>query len=93
MQHPGRCVKASYQCTWQFPLSSPEAEAEYEALVAETRGCIGDGAVEHLDQPVNHPDIYRSSYYEVAEGQISVSLKNKSEFSSTLISIRIDAQP
>ena len=86
-------AKSSYQCTWYFPLGDIEADAKFEMLATDIRTCIGDIAEEQLDQPVNHPDIYRSSYFLLPQGQLSLSLKNKSAFSSTLISIRMDAQP
>lgn len=82
--------KLSYQCTWEFPLADIQAETTFESLSEEVRACIGHIAVEQLDQPVNHPDIYRSSYFQLPQGQLSISLKNKSELSSTLVSIRID---
>ncbi len=84
--------KASYHCTWRYPLGDAQADNKYELLTAEVRSCIGEIAEEQLDIPVNHPDIYRSSYFQLPKGQLSISQKNKSEFSNTLVTLRINSK-
>lgn len=82
--------KSSYRCVWKYPLGDEQAHKKFRGLVKEMRSCIGEIAEERTDQPVNHPDIYASQFYELPGARASVSLKNKSNLTSTLVSIRID---
>jgi hypothetical protein len=82
--------KRSYQCAWKHPYGDERAHKTFERLVKEMRNCIGNIAEERRDQPVNHPDFYASYYYRLPGGEARVTLKNKSELGSTLVSIVID---
>jgi hypothetical protein len=82
--------KASYKCTWKYPLGDEQAHEAFERLAKTMRNCIGHMADEQTDRPVNHPDFYASRYYRLPGGEARVTLKNKAKMVSTLVSIVID---
>lgn len=82
--------KTTYKCTWKYPLGDEQAHQTFQRFAKELRNCIGHIAGERTDQSANHPDSYASYYYQLPSGAASVSLKNKAELMSTLVSIRID---
>ncbi len=82
--------KAAYVCSWKFPHATAQARSTYERFVAEIRACIGHVATENQDQSVNHPDFYELVYYALEDGEVSVTLKNKSKMRSTFVSIGVD---
>ena len=82
--------KASYQCAWKYPRGDQRAHETFQRFVKEMRSCIGDIAEERIDKPVNHPDFFASYYYQLPDGEASVTLKNKSKLMSTLVFIGID---
>jgi len=82
--------KRSYRCVWKYPQGDEQAHKTYQRFVEEMRSCIGNIAEERTDQSVNHPDFYASHYYQLPGGAASVTLKNKTQLMSTLVSIRID---
>lgn len=82
--------KTSYQCTWKYPLGDQRAHETYQRFVKQMRSCIGSIAEERIDKPVNHPDLFKSHYYQLPNGEASVALKNKSKQMSTLVSIGVD---
>ena len=63
--------KTSYQCSWVYPLGAETAATKYQSLLEETRLCLGNIATEKADQPVNHPDTYLSSYFQLLERRSS----------------------
>jgi len=82
--------KKTYKCTWKYPHGDERAHETFERFAGEMRSCIGNMAKERTDQAVNHPDFYAAYYYQLPGSAASVSLKNKSNLMSTLVSIRID---
>ena len=83
--------KHSYRCVWVHPLGAPEAQAQFQQLTTDIDNCISGLAEQRTDQPVNHPDIFKSHYYTLPHGALSISLKNKSQLKSTIITIRVDS--
>jgi hypothetical protein len=82
--------KASYKCTWKYPLGDKRAHETFQRLAGEMKNCIGHMADERTDQPVNHPDFYASYYYQLPGSEARVTLKNKAKLRSTLVSIVVD---
>lgn len=84
--------KRSYRCTWKYSIGDGEAEAEYEQLADSVLSCLGSSASVAEDQPVNHPDTYKSYIYSMSDTEVRITLKDKSELKSTFVSIVVDGQ-
>lgn len=78
--------RALYVCTWEHSLSSGDGPERYEAEVKRVRSCL-DGAAEREDASVNHPDFWASTHFAIPDGEIGVSLKNKSALGQALVTI------
>ena len=87
-------AKSTFQCVWTYSLQSSTAQQHYLRASTEIQHCLaeifGGELTLQQDQAVNHPDVYASQYYRHADGQITVSLKNKSALNSKLLTIRVD---
>ncbi len=83
-------TKRAYQCAWEFAYQDAAAQETYERYLGEIRTCLGDIAREKDGQPVNHPDYYAATYFDLPGGQVSVTLKNKSALAATFVSVGID---
>lgn len=81
--------KRTYRCTWTFSYAATEAKDSFRLLGDEVKTCLGDRAEILSDQPVNHPDTYESSIFQLPQAVVNVSLKNKIELKATLISVSI----
>lgn len=82
--------KTSYQCTWDHALGDPLAGERYIKLMTGIRGCIGNFTEERVDRPVNHPDIFASYIYQYENGEVGISLKNKSSLGETRVTVGVD---
>lgn len=85
--------RSSYQCGWEFPLRAQQAYDTFDRFVREVNECIGQSATVHSDQSVNHPDYYALRRYEMAQTDVSVSVKDKSALGSTFVFIRVQGGP
>ncbi len=83
-------VKKTYRCTWKHPYGDDAAGLEFERLAAEIAECLGSRALVRRDQPVNHPDTYKSFLYILPNTEVRVTLKEKSELASTFVSFVVD---
>lgn len=84
---------SSYQCGWEFPHRAQQAYDTFDRFVREVNECIGQSATVHSDQSVNHPDYYALRRYEMAQTEVSVSVKDKSALGSTFVFIRVQGGP
>ncbi len=78
-----------FHCVWKFPLQSEEAGEKFQEIGKKLQECFGHRAEMSQDQSVNHPDFYESYRFELADVDVTVSLKDKSELQSTLVNLRV----
>lgn len=79
--------KRTYKCTWKYSIGDERAMAAFEQYATEVENCLGDSARRLKDQPVNHPDTYKSYLYKLTDTDMRVTFKDKSELMSTLVSV------
>ena len=87
---PGR---RSYRCRWDYAYRDERAYAEFWRFVDSLRQCLGRMAREHVDRNVNHPDFYAARRYEMTEGAVTVSVKDKAAMGSTFVFISLEGPP
>ncbi|MGI9500071.1 MAG: hypothetical protein ACR2P3_08535 [Geminicoccaceae bacterium] len=85
-----RINKKSYYCTWKFQYRAANAYTTFKKLDLELKECIGDRAVLHKDQSVNHPDFYDSRIFQLDQAKITVSVKDKGALGNTFIFIWVE---
>lgn len=83
-------IKDTYRCTWKYPYRDEQAGVEFEKLVAEFAGCLGNEVTVAKDQAVNHPDTYDSYLFALAGTEARVTLKDKRELNSTFVFFAIE---
>lgn len=82
--------KRSYKCTWEYPIGDERATTAFEQYAKEMERCLGSDVEKVMDQPVNHPDTYKSFLYKLPDSEMRVTFKDKSELKSTLVSVIIE---
>ena len=82
--------RRSYRCVWEYAYRDQRAYAEFDHFVDTLRQCFGQRAREHVDQGVNHPDFYAARRYEMAEGAVTVSVKDKAALGGTFVSVSVE---
>lgn len=82
--------KRSYKCTWEYPIGDERARTAFEQYAKEVESCLGSDIQRVMDQPVNHPDTYKSFLYTLPDSEMRVTFKDKSELKSTLVSVVIE---
>ncbi len=75
-------------CNWPHPYRADTAQAQFDALIALTTGCLGAGAVQPQDLAVNHPDFYDLRQFSDALGEVAISLKDKGALDQTYVFMR-----
>ncbi len=75
-----------YLCTWEYAAASGDGPANYEVKVDQVRSCV-PGATVTQDESVNHPDYWASTRFSLADGALTVSLKNKSALGQVLVTV------
>ena len=94
-----RCVvvmnleRRSYRCRWVYAYRDERAYAAFDRFADSLRRCFGAMAKEHVDRNVNHPDFYAARRYEMAEGAVTVSVKDKAAMGSTFVFISVEGPP
>lgn len=79
----------SQHCRWPFAFRAPEALAAFEAMTAEVAACLQAPArAEEAD--VNHPDTYDQRLFGLANGTVSVALKDKGALQQTFVFLRVE---
>ncbi len=77
----------SLHCMWRFDYRAPEATFAFDALTARVQTCASEPGAKDTD--VNHPDFYDLRVFQVADGDIGVSLKDKGALRQTLVFLNI----
>ncbi len=82
--------RRAYRCVWDYAYRDERAYAEFDRFVGSLRQCFGRIAKEHVDRNVNHPDFYAARRYEMAQGEVKVSVKDKAALGSTFVFISVE---
>jgi len=82
----------TYHCSWKFSYRADAASRAFENYARTVESCIGDNAGIAKDQSVNHPDFYDLREYQFEQGQVSVSIKDKSGLQSTYVFIAVSGR-
>ncbi len=85
--------RRSYRCRWDYAYRDARAYAEFDRFAGSLRQCFGAMAREHVDRNVNHPDFYAARRYEMARGEVTVSVKDKAALGSTFVFISVEGLP
>ena len=85
--------RRSYRCRWDYAYRDERAYAEFDRFADTLRQCFGQRAKEHVDQNVNHPDFYAARRYEMAEGEVKVSVKDKVALGRTFVFLSVEGLP
>ncbi|MEM7506849.1 MAG: hypothetical protein AAF415_08880 [Pseudomonadota bacterium] len=78
----------STNCSWVFPYRSAAAEQAFGQAVDALSACADPSVDIVTDQQVNHPDSFDLRLLRTADGEVSVSIKDKAERRSTYIFLR-----
>ena len=78
-----------YLCDWAFPHRAKQAYDRFESLARDVHDCLGERAVLHNDQSVNHPDYYALRRFETDRASVSVSVKDKAALDRTYVFVGI----
>ena len=80
-------------CAWPFEYRAPQAHAAFEDTLHAVETCLGTHASAQLDGLVNHPDSYDLRTYSIAQGSVSVSLKDKGALQKTYVFLKVERAP
>lgn len=77
----------SYDCRWEFAYRSDRARSGFSSLVELVQACTDSVSV-NASPGVNHPDSYQQIGGMLNDAEITLSLKDKSALSQTLVFLK-----
>lgn len=82
----------SLRCSWSFAYDDALAEEHYDYLLSVVPACLGSHVAVSKDQPVNHPDTYKSHIYQLPAAELRVTLKNKYAMKKKFVSMIVEGR-
>ena len=82
--------RTGYSCSWEYEATSGDGPVAYRETVDQVRSCLGGSAVESEDTSVNHPDFWALTTFEISDGAVTVSQKNKNALRKVFVSIGVN---
>ena len=81
--------QTSINCAWPFAYRASDATQAFDALIDDVPACFETQQAAINDKDVNHPDFYDLRIFEVPEGEIGISLKDKGGLQKTYVFLRV----
>jgi hypothetical protein len=79
----------AFFCFWSFALRDERAPAFQAQLARNIETCGGVPVTGNSEIPVNHPDSYSTSRFDLKDLRASIALKDKAGLRKTLVFLRL----